>query len=103
MLMGVDKCVGVCTCSQLARRFVLRDMGNGVDRIEMAELVHLEAAKEECLLPGRSPILLNSCGRLLDACSMASPPSFPCADCVQSGSVRSVDEYTIELIAWRRG
>jgi len=52
MLMGVGKCVGVCTCSQLARRFVLRDMGNGVDRIEMPELIPLEDAKEEAGLHG---------------------------------------------------
>lgn len=103
MPLKVEDALCVCTCTQVARRVVIRDMGNGVDRIEMAELVPLEAAKDEARLPDRSPILIHSSPRILDACSMASPPSFPCSDCVQSGCVRAIDEYTIEVIAWRRG
>lgn len=93
----------VCPCTQLARRFVIRDMGNGVERVEMASILSLDAAKEECRLPDRTPIPMHPGVRILDACSVALSPALNCSNCVQSGCVSAIDEYAIELIVWRRG
>ena len=103
MVLGAGKCVDVCPCTQTARRFVLRDMGNGVDRIEMPELIPLEAAKEEAGLHGRTALPMQTCMRIVDACSVALPTGCSdCSDCIQAGFVRAIDEYAIELILWRR-
>lgn len=92
----------VCVCSGVARRIMVRDMGNGVDRIEMCGFTSLEAAKDECRLPDRTP-LSYSTDRLTDICYTAAEPpsSHACGDCIQTGAMRGIDDSAFEMLVWR--
>lgn len=89
-----------------ALRIVLRDMGNCVDRIELAEVISVESVREEAKLPGRLPVDISGHPRLRDICMTAVHLTgcgpIVCDDCVPTGSIRAVDEYTVEILAWRR-
>jgi len=92
----------VCVCSGMARRIMVRDMGNGVDRVEMSGFTTLEAAKDECRLPDRTP-LSHSTDRLTDICFTAAEPSAGCScvDCIQTGAIRGIDDSAFEMLVWR--
>lgn len=96
----------ISACANRALRVVVREMGNDVDRIEFAEFIPVEHARGECSLPGRVPFGFPYPARFLDICTHAATFAgefVDCDGCVQLGSVRSVDERTIEIIVWRRG
>ena len=92
----------VCVCAGMARRIIVRDMGNSVDRIEMSGFTTLEAAKDECRLPDRLQLPCDS-DRMKDICFTAAQPSpdCSCSDCIQSGSMRGIDDQSFELLVWR--
>lgn len=92
----------VCVCSGMARRIVVRDMGNGVDRVVMCTFVTLESARDECQLPDRTP-LLHFSQRLRDICCTADDPSSGCScpNCIQNGAIRGIDDITFEILVWR--
>jgi hypothetical protein len=81
---------------------MVRDMGNGVDRIEMSGFTTLDAAKDECRLPDRAPVSHFS-DRLKDICCTAAEPSVShsCGDCIQTGSIRGIDDTAFEMLVWR--
>ena len=91
-----------CVCSGMARRVLVRDMGNDVDRIEMSGFIQLDAAKDECRLPDRIQLPCDS-DRIKDICHTAAQPSSgcSCSDCIQNGSMRGIDDTAFELLVWR--
>lgn len=96
-------CVGACETRAL--RVVVRDMGNGVDRIELAEYIDMDAARSERSLPGRTPVSLPYPDRLLDICKSAARTTGECIDCIgciPTGHIRAIDERTMEIIIWRK-
>jgi hypothetical protein len=94
----------VLSCALAALRIVVRDMGNGVDRVESSELVSIESARVECSLPDRHPLPFPYPERIRDICSTASLAAgrvLDCLRCVPVGSVRPVDERSVEMVVWR--
>lgn len=84
----------------IARRLIVRDMGNGVDRVELGEFVLLSSAKEESRLPERTSIALTDSPRVRDVVDDAAM-LFGCPETtVVNGFLRQVDEVTLELVVW---
>lgn len=79
-----------------AARFVVRDMGNSVDRIELIELITVGDASLECSLGGRCPLPATS--RLLDLCANAL--GLDGSRFAPLGCVRAVDDRVWEVICW---
>lgn len=92
----------VCAvCANLARRFVVRDMGNEVDRIEAFDLIPIEAAKEEAKLPERTPLSLPHSDRIEDIFATGCSKVY-CGNCIPFGFVRPIDDSSFEMMIWRR-
>lgn len=87
-----------------ALRFVVRDMGNRVDRIEHASLVPLEDARIEAGLHGWHPIAYPYPDRFYDAgvaaCWMLDIDVSGMNKFIISAVVRVIDERTIELLSY---
>lgn len=90
----------VCRNAEVARRVILKDMGNGVDRVEVAEVMGLDAARDEAKLPGRVPVNVSDDPRLQDLCDDLY--LCHCGECVFCGFLRPVDDSSVELIVWCR-
>lgn len=83
--------------------FVVRHMGNGVDRVEMPRLAPIEEVKQERDLPGRSALTLLPGGRMVDLARAAAGSLgliSACHNYVADGFVRSVDDERVEVAAW---
>ena len=92
----------VCAvCAQLARRFIVREMGNGVDRVEAFDLMSIDAAKEEGKLPERSPLPLPHSDRIEDIFASGCAKVY-CGNCIPCGFVRPLDDASFEMMIWRR-
>ena len=91
---------GVLACRGRAARFVVRDMGNGVDKVELSEVIPLECAQADAALCGREPIIATD--RLRDLCGVAiGSPGVWCEDCPIQGFVRALADNTFEAVSWR--
>lgn len=89
-----------CRCNGIARRIVIRDMGNGVDRADALDVIPLESARDESKLPGRIPVSIEDDPRLRDWCRDVC--SCPGKSCVCCGYLRSLDDNSVELLWWCR-
>ena len=90
-----------------ALRFVVRDLGNGVDRLESYELIPLDQARIETSLPDRTEIYFTQDCRLDDMGKLAfTSMGFDCdRDCAGLLKVfaRPIDDRTLELTLWLKG
>lgn len=82
--------------------FVIRDMGNGVDRIEMPDLIDAAAAKVEANLPGRVKLSFPLPVRIADCLGVATRlllgrAPYP----IKGGCAEVVGDNAIRVIAWR--
>lgn len=90
----------ICRCNGIARRIVIRDMGNGVDRADALDVIPLDCARDESKLPGRVPVSIDDDPRLRDWCRDVC--SCLGTDCVCCGFLRSLDDSSVELLWWCR-
>lgn len=82
----------------MARRIVVRDMGNGVDRVEAHELIVGPDAYEHFKLPGLVPVLDPMPQRVMDlvmdlVADFGADPGLVCS------CVRRIDDRTVEIFA----
>lgn len=99
------RCCVVGSCVTRALRVVVRDMGNGVDRVESSEYIDLDGARAEQNLPGRSPLIFPYPDRFRDICeasALSTGEHVVCDGCMPLGYIRAFDEHTIEMVVWRR-
>jgi len=88
----------------IAIRYVVRDMGNGVDRVEFPILLGIDQAKIESKLEDRMP--MNFCQN--ERYHTLSKVAFlrmgfeidGMSGCVIDGVVRPVDENAVEVMYW---
>ncbi len=90
-----------------ALRYVVRDVGNGVDRLEAYELIPIDQALVETSLPDRTEIYFEPNDRLDDFGKLAfSSLGFEC-DGDSAGLLkvfaRPIDERTLEITLWLKG
>jgi len=89
---------------ECALRYVVRDMGNGVDRVESAAIVPIDHALIEASLPDRMIITLHPGSRLASLSRLVVTQLGYETDktrpCVLDGVARPVDEYAIEILCW---
>jgi hypothetical protein len=89
-----------------ALRFVVRDMGNGVKRLENAYLVPIEQARIESELSDRTPLLFPHPDEVLDFAFEAlrsigvRPDLSPKR--IRKLFARAIDDYTVEIVGWRQ-
>lgn len=96
--------VGLSITPDYALRYIVRDMGNGVDRIDSASLLPLEQALTEASLPDRRKILLEPGHRLTTLTDYVISDLGYVTDqsrhCILDGVARTIDDYTIEVLCW---
>lgn len=88
----------------IAVRYIVRDMGNGVDRIEFPTILGIDEAKVESTLKDRVPI--NFCQN--ERYYTLSKAAFlrmgfeihGAGDCLIAGVVRPVDDNAVEVMYW---
>lgn len=92
-----------CRCLSTAYRFIIRELGNSVDRIDGMELIDLETAKTESQLPGRHRMPIPIPLKVKELCEVATDAGLCklCSGCVPTAFSRAIDENTIEVIIWR--
>jgi len=87
-----------------ALRYIVRDMGNAVDRIESATMVPLDQAIIEASLPDRMKIVLEPGSRLASLAQLVIEDMGYDTDCsrrcVLDGVARPVDEFALEILCW---
>lgn len=100
--MQVRKLDSVGLSRDFALRYIVRDMGNGVDRIELAEPLVLDQALIEASLPGRHKISIDAGSRMASLATIAVQAiGFEPEDhCILDGIARPLDEYSVEVICW---
>jgi len=89
-----------------AIRYAVRDMGNGVDRIDAVTIVPLDQALIEASLPDRKNVTVENCPRLSGLADVVIKDMgytlHDTGQCVLVGFVRPIDDQTIEMMFWCR-
>jgi hypothetical protein len=88
----------VVASTQGAQRIVVRDMGNGVDRIEVHELIAKRDAKTHFRLPGCVRLQQSTETRFLGLIWDANTACIPLG-CQACACARAIDDHTVEVFA----
>lgn len=84
-----------------ARRVIVRDMGNGVDRIDGAIFYPVQEAIADGFAGGRSAVLHASPARIMDLMWCAGVMPSDCLDWhLPIGFARWMDDGRMELTGW---
>ena len=100
---------GASDCKEpaFALKFVARDMGNGVTRLETASLVAFQDAQTEAALPDRMKVPYPGPTAIADMAEEAlhalGVDTSRCGCHVRKTYVRAIDDHAYEAIVWRQG
>ena len=103
MLSSLERSSERVVLEEVAIRMVIRDMGNGVDRVEALEVIPFHVGVAEKDLQGREPLPLPHPPELMDMCEQAAIAmgvAEEAKECVPDGFVRAIDERTMEFVVW---
>jgi hypothetical protein len=93
-------------CLTHALKLIVRNMGNGVDRLLHASVITLAEARIEAALDGREPMCFPYPERFFEMGGAALvllgiAPSMACST-VCEACVRMLDDNTVEIVSWLR-